>query len=368
MSPGLAFFKRALTKFALQKDPDCGLEEAIGWIVHSINDINKVGNHSPYERVLGLGGPQSSANPFSIIDEEHGETRGQLRLLARQAFLETEYIERRRHAELARNRVYQTLQCGEPCFFWRLGKGKEARLGKMGGLYGTARVLCQEQRVRDGHARPSSVVWVAYGDVLLRCAPEQLRAASEAGYIVFELQRRERTGGTIPDVLENCKKGTYGNLLNAGHPTVQEFEGLPEQVSGSEAPPPSSAQEPVIEEPPAAEEPGDEAGLPPSAAEPASTSTIWPAPPIEKESGPRKQARVDPSQVPVPGGDEPDLALQIPEIRGAPAPARRRPSVRASPYWAGLVNLDEDKYEHDLEQMSVLDEGQTFYLQALREQ
>ena len=32
-----------------------------------------LGNHSPYEHVLGLGGSQGSANPFSVIDEEHGE-------------------------------------------------------------------------------------------------------------------------------------------------------------------------------------------------------------------------------------------------------------------------------------------------------
>ena len=59
------------------------IEEDIGWIVHSINYMNKVGNHSPYEHVLGLGGSQSSANPSSTIDDEHGETREQRRLMVR---------------------------------------------------------------------------------------------------------------------------------------------------------------------------------------------------------------------------------------------------------------------------------------------
>eukprot|EP00959_Pyramimonas_sp_CCMP1952_P086715 1813673-Pyramimonas_sp.AAC.1 len=115
--------------------------------------MDKVGNHSPFEHVLGVTGMAPTSNPFAIIDGDTGETQEQRRLLARQSYLECEYAERRRHAEQARNRIYQTWEAGDLVYFWRDGKGRENRPGKKGGWYGPARVLVQEKRHIDGRTR-----------------------------------------------------------------------------------------------------------------------------------------------------------------------------------------------------------------------
>ncbi|CAK0795038.1 unnamed protein product, partial [Prorocentrum cordatum] len=83
----IQLFKRTLTKFRKQNH-DCDKDEAISHVTHAINDLDKVGNHSPFARAFGTGGHRCSGNPFAIVDDSHGESREQRRLLARQSFIE----------------------------------------------------------------------------------------------------------------------------------------------------------------------------------------------------------------------------------------------------------------------------------------
>ncbi|CAK0890400.1 unnamed protein product, partial [Prorocentrum cordatum] len=137
------------------------------------------------------------------------EIQEQRRLLARKSYLERECAERLRHAEQARNRVYQTWEAGDLVHFWREGKGRENRPGKKGGWHGPARVLILEKRHIDGRARTTSVVWIAHGNTLLRYAPEQLRPASEAEKRITDLQKQANLGKTMTEILETAKFGTY---------------------------------------------------------------------------------------------------------------------------------------------------------------
>ncbi|CAK0837902.1 unnamed protein product, partial [Prorocentrum cordatum] len=223
----IQLFKRLMTKLATL-DPDCPVEELVSWAVSAINSMDKVGNHSPFEHVMGVSGMPASSNPFAIIDGDTGETQEQRRLLARKSFLEVEYAERRRHAEQARNRVYQTWNPGDLVYFWRKGKGLDPRPGKKGGWYGPARVLAQEKRHVDGRARPTSVIWISHGSVLIRCAPEQLRVASEAEKMIAELQRQSNLGKTMTEILETAKGGTYEDLLGQNPPDLREYEPPPQ--------------------------------------------------------------------------------------------------------------------------------------------
>ncbi|CAK0911859.1 unnamed protein product [Prorocentrum cordatum] len=166
----IQLFKRLMTKMA-HHDPECSVDELVSWAVSAINSMDKVGNHSPFAHALGASGMPASNNPFAIIDDDSGETQEQRRLLARKSYLECEYAERRRHAENARNRVYQLWNPGDLVYFWRDGKGRENRPGKKGGWYGPARVLVQEKRHVDGRTRVTSVVWISHGNTLIRCAP-----------------------------------------------------------------------------------------------------------------------------------------------------------------------------------------------------
>ncbi|CAK0899034.1 unnamed protein product, partial [Prorocentrum cordatum] len=223
----IQLFKRLMTKLATL-DPDCPVEELVSWAVSAINTMDKVGNHSPFEHVMGVSGMPASSNPFAIIDGDTGETQEQRRLLARKSFLEVEYAERRRHAEQARNRIYQTWNPGDLVYFWRKGKGLDPRPGKKGGWHGPARVLAQEKRHVDGRTRPTSVIWISHGSVLIRCAPEQLRVASEAEKMIVELQRQSNLGKTMAEILETAKGGTYEDLLGQNPPDLREYEHPPQ--------------------------------------------------------------------------------------------------------------------------------------------
>ncbi|CAK0809564.1 unnamed protein product [Prorocentrum cordatum] len=219
----MQLFKRLMTKMATH-DPDCSTQELVTWAVSAINSMDKVGNHSPFEHVLGVTGMAPTNNPFAIIDGDTGETQEQRRLLARQSYLECEYAERRRHAEQARNRIYQTWEAGDLVHFWRDGKGRENRPGKKGGWYGPARVLVQEKRHIDGRTRATSVVWIAHGNTLIRCAPEHLRPASEAEKMLTELKKQASLGKTMTEILETAKAGTFEDLVEQRRPDLTAYE------------------------------------------------------------------------------------------------------------------------------------------------
>ncbi|CAK0860660.1 unnamed protein product [Prorocentrum cordatum] len=95
----IQLFKRTLTKFRKQNH-DCDIDEAISQVTHAINDLDKVGNHSPFAHAFGTGGHRGSGNPFAIVVDSNGESREQRRLLARQNFIEVEYSAERMVVEL----------------------------------------------------------------------------------------------------------------------------------------------------------------------------------------------------------------------------------------------------------------------------
>jgi hypothetical protein len=173
-----------LGKFVLQMDPECELQEAISECVNACNQLQKMAKHSPYEHIFG----RSSNETEDLVPS--GQQLAERRLLARKCFLDAEYEDKARRAEAMRARVWKTWRAGEMVYFWRKGKGREQRPGKKGGWYGPALVLHQEQKLREGQLRHSNCVWVTHGDQLIRCAVEQLRPASEAEKMMFELRDR----------------------------------------------------------------------------------------------------------------------------------------------------------------------------------
>ncbi|CAK0901029.1 unnamed protein product, partial [Prorocentrum cordatum] len=207
-------FKRSMTTLATL-DPERPNDELISWAVDAIYSVGKVGNHSPFERVMGVAGMSASSKPFANTDGGTGETQEQRRLLARKSFLGIEFAERRRRAEHAWNRISQTWHPEDLVNFWRAGQGLENRPGKKCGWYGPARVLVQEKRHMDGRTRPTSVI---------RCAPEQLRAACEAEKVITELQRQVDRGKTMPEILETAKTRTVEDLLGQGRPDLQDYD------------------------------------------------------------------------------------------------------------------------------------------------
>ncbi|CAK0906464.1 unnamed protein product [Prorocentrum cordatum] len=192
----IQLFKRTFAKFRKQNH-DCDVDEAISYVVHAINDLDKVGSHSPIVHAFGVGGAQSPGIAFAIVDDSHGETRELRRLSARQSFIEVEYSERRRNAEHARSRVATRRKPGELAYYWHNSRGPVKAT-----WYGPARVLVQEQRILAGSTRPTSMVQISREGVLLRRAPEQPRPAAEAKRMVVELRYME-SGAELEFIDEN---------------------------------------------------------------------------------------------------------------------------------------------------------------------
>eukprot|EP00959_Pyramimonas_sp_CCMP1952_P016357 346807-Pyramimonas_sp.AAC.1 len=56
-------------------DPERSNPELVSWAVSAINSMDKVGNHSPVEREMGVARMPASNNPFAMVDGGAGETQ-----------------------------------------------------------------------------------------------------------------------------------------------------------------------------------------------------------------------------------------------------------------------------------------------------
>ena len=109
----------------------------------------------------------SLAEGQDLEAEEHRQ-RLELRCQARKAFFEADNSQTIRRAMLRRsNPVRGPYLAGSWVLYWTK-KSSPNRLAA-GRWHGPAKVICQEGQ---------SVVWVAHGSTILRCAPENLRPAS----------------------------------------------------------------------------------------------------------------------------------------------------------------------------------------------
>ena len=106
------------------------------------------------------------------------------KLTMQQAAYET-YIQEHMSEEAYRKKVHQsrpshTWASGEKCWYWRSGKKSKEYRSKHGIFRGPATVLLQERETRQGEVQHRGVVWVVDGDVIIRCAPQHLRALTDS--------------------------------------------------------------------------------------------------------------------------------------------------------------------------------------------
>lgn len=113
-----------------------------------------------------------------------------------------ESIQLRKAAEQARakwqaqQRINRGMQSrGDLVYFWRKQvSGKNT--GKNGCFQGPARILAIEtKRDNEGNLTPKSSVWLVRGRRLIKCAPEQLRPASEREETLRETKHHGRLRG-----------------------------------------------------------------------------------------------------------------------------------------------------------------------------
>ena len=107
-------------------------------------------------------------------------------------------------AQNSRGRRTLVFHPGQMVFFWRSqesGRGKHAPGTKKGRFLGPARILATEtRRDESGALRPGSAVWLVRGRQLVKCAPEQLRHASQREELVEALSEDNKIPWTFTKV------------------------------------------------------------------------------------------------------------------------------------------------------------------------
>ena len=99
---------------------------------------------------------------------------------AREVFIRVDAKKRVHRGLRAQNRKHKEFSTGELVYYYRKKRKKGERkqkiqAAKSGKWYGPARVLFTEKTTRVEREGSASIIWIAHGTYLYRCAPEQLR-------------------------------------------------------------------------------------------------------------------------------------------------------------------------------------------------
>ena len=140
----------------------------------------------------------------------HFEETLQRRNEARVVFLRNDARKRIQRALNARARKTQTFETGQLVYFFRRGRGHGNRYESY--WFGPAKVVCVE-KTGDVERNQSlgSIVWIAHGTTLFRCAPEQLRHVTHS---VHNLSQEFWDKQSPSEILQQAKNSQrYQNLV-----------------------------------------------------------------------------------------------------------------------------------------------------------
>ena len=208
--------KEVMTKLC-EHTPDLTAEEALANSLSAFNSREVIRGFSPMQHLMGQNpdvtgrftANDSPGKPELFIENPSGEIHraAQLRAEAEKAHADWNAAQRIKRAMNSRAKPVFDFVPGELVYYWRSQdseKGRRQPGGKHGRFQGPARILATETR-RDKHGklRPGSAVWCVRGRNLLKCAPEQLRRASEREELLESLAEGQRaTPWTFTKVAE----------------------------------------------------------------------------------------------------------------------------------------------------------------------
>jgi hypothetical protein len=111
---------------------------------------------------------------------------------------------------------------GEIAFAWPLGHHKTPGTKKTGlhkgAWFGLATALGTESRIEDNRVVPGNIVWVIVSDRLWRCAPQQLRRASEREAATHLLTQAKPW--TFENITRTLVIGDFRDIVNDEVPDV----------------------------------------------------------------------------------------------------------------------------------------------------
>ena len=220
------------------QNPELTVEEALSTSVNTFNCREVIRGFSPMQHLMGQNpdltgrfmaqGEQKSAE--KLIENPTGEIHraAQLRAEAEKAHADWNASQRIKRAMNSRTKPSYDYVPGELIYYWRSQdseKGRRQPGGKHGRFQGPARILAVETRRNEqGQLRPGSAVWCVRGRSLIKCAPEQIRRASEREGLLESLVEGQRaTPWTFTKVAEEIGGNQYQDVTQ-DVPSVQEWQ------------------------------------------------------------------------------------------------------------------------------------------------
>ncbi|CAE7632776.1 RE1 [Symbiodinium sp. CCMP2592] len=237
--PGEAHWKNGSCEQAIQGvkelmtrlctyDPELSTESALAEATTVFNHRDLVRGFSPAQHVLGRGADETDRfleagnglPPGLLVENPVGEFQRatERRAEAEKAHAEWHARQRLNRARNSRHRPCYNYVPGELVFFWRSqesGQGRRQPGTKQGRFLGPARILATETRQsKDGELSPGGAVWLVRGRSLIKCAPEQLRRATEREELLEGLasQQGQATPWTFTRVASSIGGNQFQDL------------------------------------------------------------------------------------------------------------------------------------------------------------
>ncbi|OLQ14156.1 hypothetical protein AK812_SmicGene1722 [Symbiodinium microadriaticum] len=279
--------KELMTKLS-HYDTEITAQEALAEAVWALNHREIIRGYSPAQHILGQAPDETGrflpsstdVHPNLLVENptQEFERAAQRRAEAEKALAEWSAKQRIMRAQHSKHRPCYLFEPGELVYYWRTqdaNKGRRQPGGKHGRFLGPARVLATESRKdANDQPRPGGSVWLVKGRSLLKCAPEQLRRATDREELMEALSSKsgEATPWTFKAVASEIGGNRYEDISTEVPPVAEwnraqriEEEAPPvrHRVRGKR--PASQRQEPgnmEVEEEPRPEEEAEDDGRP----------------------------------------------------------------------------------------------------------
>eukprot|EP00439_Symbiodinium_sp_Y106_P024975 s3776_g3.t1 len=193
-----------------EHDPELTPEQTLSLAVATFNQRELIRGFSPVQHVLGQAPDaanrhipnlqQQVEEPILNNTAEEFKREAARRAAAEKALCDWQAQQRVTRAMNSRTRKLCIYRPGDLVYFWRTqesGQHKRHPGTTQGRFLGPARVLAMEtRRTAEGEERPGHAIWLVRGRSLLKCAPEQLRPASQREELLDSFSQEQATPWT----------------------------------------------------------------------------------------------------------------------------------------------------------------------------
>ncbi|CAE7688746.1 RE1 [Symbiodinium sp. CCMP2592] len=227
--------KEVMTRLC-QYDADLTTEAALAEAVRVFNHRDMIRGFSPAQHVIGRGTDDTDRfveageglPPGLLVEHPTGEfaRAAQRRAEAEKLHADWNANQQIKRAQNSRHRPCYNYLPGELVFFWRSqesGRGRRQPGTRQGRFLGPARILATETRKStNGELAPGGAVWLVRGRALIKCAPEQLRRATEREEILEGLSAQN--GQATPWTFTQVASSIGGNQFQDATSDVPNLE------------------------------------------------------------------------------------------------------------------------------------------------